>query len=692
MAGLLLAVLLSAGVQSSSGHAPVVVDTGLPALEASAAAPPGLDWVVAGTFCSCGVGTCCGCSDEDGPPYREMIMLAGNASRVFALRGPTPFVVAELSSTELQVDGPVVASATLRTDVLPGLDTPQREAALLLSGRQQSRLTLITIGHAACDRMNIVQLGNDSTLTPSSTGSEYVAMAVSDSFGGDGKVAVLLSAPSATDHGQVQPRQHLHVLGFSGGRFSVVRQIPLLVSSAGSGAGQFVTIGPALPTSTSRPAEIFALWTPMIPQQPSVVFRFDLTSAVGNALYPVWNTTVDVLNGTKKNFLVGDVLGEQQERQYALANYTPVWVAQTGGGRSGLTLTAVAQPECVATGFPTHQRVISIANEPGRRPWQAVTAASWLAGSSNGELQLIGTVVPPGNTSDFVVSIMVYGNARHFAMRARQLEGARSHFGWTTSAGIAAMPGQLNRSHANTNFFLIGPTVSYTNLIDHLIDTAGFHVDGRQVVVILTLMPPPYANGRVPPDDPRTDFNETAAFDKQPCWANAERGAACGQHYENYAAWGEVSGRLSLQFPHLGGLCLEEFGNDTVSGQVHHASLWGQTVASITASMRRHSPAMNLVGGFYFTDTGCHTGDSCANAKPLCCGQTRLFTYRPDLALAIDTVVYWFRNDGFLGGANPCAPGGWICDRLPPPYSQECVKHPSICGCKIGPMAEECPW
>ena len=101
---------------------------------------------------------------------------------------------------------------------------------------------------------------------------------------------------------------------------------------------------------------------------------------------------------------------------------------------------------------------------------------------------------------------------------------------------------------------------------------------------------------------------------------------------------------------------------------------------------------MSLIGGFYFTDTGCHWGDSCANAKPLCCGQTRLFTYRPDLALAIDTVVYWFRNDGFIGGANPCAAGGFVCDRLPPPYSQECVKNSSLCGCALGPLAEECPW
>ena len=667
-----------------------VVDSGLPALEASAAVPPGQDWVAAGTFCTCGVGTCCGCSDEGGPPYREMIMLAGNQSRVFALRGPTPFVVAERPSDELELGasaGPVVTAATISTGGLAGLDAPQREAVLLLSGRQQSRLTLVSIGSAACDRMTIVQLGSSTLLAPSTPGSEYVAMAVGGSFGGSSNVAVLLAADSA------QSRQHIAVLGFSRGKFTMIREVPLLSPSEGS--GRFVTIGPALPASSPRESGVFALWTPTHPQlgKSACVLRYDLTSAVStpSPLRPVWNSSVDVLDGTQMSFLVGDVLGEQR-LSHEPAQFLPVWVAQAGGGRPGLTLTAVPQPECVAAGFPTHQRVLSVGAEAGRRPWQAVTAAPWLAHSSGGELQLIGAVAPPVNASDFVVSLIVYGSARHFAMRAQQLEGARSHFGWPTSEGIAAMPGQLNRSHANTNFFLVGPTQSYTNLVDHLIDTAGFHVDGRQVIVILTLMPPPYANGRVPPDDPRTELNETRAFDKEPCWANAERGAACGQHYENYAAWGEVAGRLSLQFPHLSGLCLEEFGNSTASGVTHHASLWPQTVAGITSSMRRYSPAMSLIGGFYYTDTGCHWGDSCANAKPLCCGQTRLFTYRPDLALAIDTVVYWFRNDGFIGGANPCAAGGFVCDRLPPPYSQECVKNSSLCGCALGPLAEECAW
>ena len=106
----------------------------------------------------------------------------------------------------------------------------------------------------------------------------------------------------------------------------------------------------------------------------------------------------------------------------------------------------------------------------------------------------------------------------------------------------------------------------------------------------------------------------------------------------------------------------------------------------------RYSPSMSLIGGFYFTDAGCHTGDSCANAKPLCCGHSPLFTHRPDLPLALDTVMYWFRNDGFIGGVNPCAPGGWSCKKLPAPYSTECVKNPQLCGCVLGPKASQCPW
>jgi hypothetical protein len=706
-------VLTSDASAAVHTRAMMVVDSSLPALEASAAAPPPLDWVAAGNFCSCMVGTCCGCSDEGGPPYREMILLAGNATRLFALRGPTPFVAAERPSSEVDLGGHVLAAVTIRTDTLIGLDTPQREAVLVLSGRQQARLTLLSIGAAACERMTIAQLTTSTLLDPP-VGSEYVAVAAGANFGGalgggggGGSVAVLLSR--ALDPARRQMQQKVTLLGFEQKKFSVIKQVPLLGPRSG---GHFVTIGPALSSSPGRPAGIFALWKPLSSSHEtttvahesrhsgsSVVLCFELPSAVVDAVHvplqAVWNTSVDLFNGTKASFLVGDVLGEQQQQHqhHQPGQFLAVWVAQTGGGRSGLTLTAVSQPEFVTAEFPTLQRVLSIGGEAGRRPWRAVTVAPWLTSSAVGELQLIGTVEPPAaaNASDFVVSLVVYGNPRHFAVRARQLEGARSHFGWPATT-VADEPGQLNRSHANTNFFAIGSVASYTNLIDHLIDTVGFHVDGRQVVVILTLFPTPYGNGRVPPNDPRTAFNETAAFDKNPCAPNAERGAACGQHYENYAAWGEVSGRLGLQFSHLGGMCLEEFENDTESGQVHHSTLAGSTTAEMTANMRRYSPGMNFVGGFYFTESGCHTGDSCATAKPLCCGQTRLFTYRPDLALTLDTVLYWFRNDGALGGVNPCAPGGWSCKALPPPYSQECIKTPGLCGCVPGPMASECPW
>ena len=98
-------------------------------------------------------------------------------------------------------------------------------------------------------------------------------------------------------------------------------------------------------------------------------------------------------------------------------------------------------------------------------------------------------------------------------------------------------------------------STAFVQFVRFLHLTTDFAVNGRQLRVALVLDPPTEAtegSGCGPPgDSPLTAWNDTALFD--------------GTHYYNqtgYATWGELVGRLAVQYPHLVSLDIDDMSHD----------------------------------------------------------------------------------------------------------------------------------
>jgi hypothetical protein len=159
----------------------------------------------------------------------------------------------------------------------------------------------------------------------------------------------------------------------------------------------------------------------------------------------------------------------------------------------------------------------------------------------------------------------------------------------------------------------------YEQFLSFLDATKDFKIDGEQLRMWIGLSPPSEAlfeNGThicaPPPDSPLTPFNETELF--------------AGSNYTNYIKWGDLVGRLSVLYPHLVALDIDDFSSNVLTGAFD-----GNYVAQITAGMRRHAPYMALASVLYAP-----------------------FDAFPDLALMLDSAVFFFRNA--LEGAQTCAP------------------------------------
>ena len=65
--------------------------------------------------------------------------------------------------------------------------------------------------------------------------------------------------------------------------------------------------------------------------------------------------------------------------------------------------------------------------------------------------------------------------------------------------------------------------------------------------------------------------------------------------YNDYAAWGELTGLLAVQFPHLVALNIDDMTDHISSGEISAG-----TIARVTANMRRHAPWLALATATYF--------------------------------------------------------------------------------------------
>ena len=115
----------------------------------------------------------------------------------------------------------------------------------------------------------------------------------------------------------------------------------------------------------------------------------------------------------------------------------------------------------------------------------------------------------------------------------------------------------------------------------------------------------------VPFDSAVTSVNETALFGPQ--------------GYNDYAAWGELTGLLAVQFPHLVALNIDDMTDHISSGEISAG-----TIARVTANMRRHAPWLALATATYFH---CKQYDGCSES---CSAWAWRFPVQTLLTLLID--------------------------------------------------------
>ena len=308
----------------------------------------------------------------------------------------------------------------------------------------------------------------------------------------------------------------------------------------------------------------------------------------------------------------------------------------------------------------------------GRR-WRSVATGSLLPLRSGGggggggldgahtlasERQLLALRHPvgAGTAAKFEVGMLLYGRPGHWLRRAASFANVRgtqefkiSYNDSAASTGNLTFPLNtseltdiLKSTHANTYGFYVCdcapaanagvcPKVySYLSFVQFLEASKASVVDGNQMRVWLGLLPPtealkPAPNGsasgngcQVPPDSPLTDFNETEIFGGS---------GGGGGHYTDYSSWGTLVGLLSKQYPHLTAVDIDDFSANVQAG---NGAFTGDSVAKMLSNIRRESPQVALASVMYDN-----------------------FESFPDLALMLDSPVYFFRNAA--EGTGSCA-------------------------------------
>ncbi len=237
--------------------------------------------------------------------------------------------------------------------------------------------------------------------------------------------------------------------------------------------------------------------------------------------------------------------------------------------------------------------------------WRGVTATDWLGTDSGAdELVAVRAAHAPHRADLFV-----YGNPYHRVQRDTGLAGMEAEFD-QTSVAPGDVASSLAAVHANTVNWTMNVPGAYSQLVDFLEATKSSCVDGRQLRVLATLIPPAAVdNGdpcQKPEDSPRTAMHELSFFKP-----NATPAALC----KDYIGWAEVFGRLAQQYPHFVGVQVDDFMN-------HPEAFPEEEVAEVQSKMRTQAPWMSFLAETY-SDT----------------------LTVPDIARTVDTLVFYFRNN-----------------------------------------------
>ena len=304
----------------------------------------------------------------------------------------------------------------------------------------------------------------------------------------------------------------------------------------------------------------------------------------------------------------------------------------------------------MATTVPPLGTVLGPAGKPGvemdgiEQIWKHVSSASWLGGS-DGQLLALRSYNASLSGTQQACNVLIFGSAMHVLPRRMAVSNTLAQeetwgplLSSNGSLDIHALQAVMTKTHTNTHNPAVCAADDWTQLITELIETKDFFVDGHQFRLWVELLPPTEAHPggddcQPPPDDPRTPFNETAIFNHSTT-GFLRNGTSTVFPYWDYAAWGEVLGRLAAMFPHLVCLEIDDFTHDVAPDE--HGIFTPHVLSLMQSNLHKHSPSLNWAGNVYFSEEGA------------------VYQEWPDLSLIGDTMLYYFRNQ--KEGSGPCAP------------------------------------
>lgn len=582
----------------------------------------------------------------------ETFALAVNTTSgdVAVMRGPTPHVVARGSTPAL-----VGATVLLAADVAPGqgddlvvgvgdgkvvlitMEVKEEEAqrvgqsAIVCTGRVAVRSTTENVGAVA----GLAQLPP----LPTSAGPTLAG------------VLAVVQETTETEN----PSEWGAVLRWVNGAFRVTSRTTLGLPPAAvegctwSGAASVIDRTDAVGAPSGAAPLLVLCCTedatpqPATPTFPVRTFAFALDGSGGTAAPELLGSHTAALANPLLAVVVADFYGDGAPLAMLVDDHSNAelyWL--TAGGAALLNVGSFTFETNVSAG----------------RKWQSVATGSLLplyGGASDdvhslrSERQLLAlreARTASSEPSRFEVGLLLYARPAHWLRRAASFANLRGtqefKIGFNDSAantGNLSFPlntteltSILESTHANTFGFYVcdctpspeapgcSKANSYLSFVQMLEASKSTVVDGVPMRVWLGLLPPTEAlmpapsECRPPPNSPLTTFDESKIF-------------GAGGNYTDYSSWGALVGLLSKQYPHLTAVDIDDF---SVNVLAQNGAFTGDSVAMMLSNIRRESPQVALASVMYDD-----------------------FTSFPDLALVLDSPVYFFRNA--KQGAGPCA-------------------------------------
>jgi len=279
--------------------------------------------------------------------------------------------------------------------------------------------------------------------------------------------------------------------------------------------------------------------------------------------------------------------------------------------------------------------------------WKGIVAADFLGGDMGAE-----ELIAVRSTGDsYRTNVFVFGNRFHRAQRESAL--SETHAQYAGAPRLApddhidpeGLKQWLLDTHTNVYSLLIARTnrPDYLDLVAFLEATRDFCVDGRQLRVWVTLLPPTETDVSsqrcsLPADSPTTPFSEADYFpeglDTDSC--------------DDYVGWAGLLGKLATIYPHLVALNIDDF--------THNLGFYTPIMlAQIESNLKKDAPWMSLSPTLYYNESG-----------------EFVLSQAPDLGLSLDTMLFYFRNE--KQGVGPCAGADCPCVGTDPcrPPSESC--------------------